>query len=471
MPEILKQELPKSQTSGRDEPKQESRSIKKRPVHEGKEGYRKYIESMDESGFEQVLPFSIWEFNNYDPQEIVRGKWSDQNLSKYQSDKYNLKYFIEPISWNRAFKKLNEIFEDVYSNQLSCKVTAKNFWESKSLWYKKLELYLPEMIIIDSTKSSPVLEIVEHIRVTFLNGLIKTGMLGFDDRFNPIIVVITKQSDVAQKAVEQGADLITPELNQEDLNKLLNLITRYKSEWKDLSVEDVLTEKMDFYYSVAGMPLVERAKITADTPQELKILKDIFKKYNVKKVLDVGSGNGRITNQLAQDKDITISGLELVRDLRKEAQNEAKNANLKNVKYYDESLIEYYGVQHYIKNGSQDAVIYTWHSILEAFGIGNTLKTLKGAFLKLKPGGILVFDMPTRENPGMADGWYGQGNIEEPYLAYLFTEDEIRFILKMTGFEDVEIQKWQTAPSDIYPEGMKKITVVAKKNAFVPFVL
>ena len=103
---------------------------------------------------------------------------------------------------------------------------------------------------------------------------------------------------------------------------------------------------------------------------------------------------------------------------------------------------------------------------MEAFGPANLLKTLNSAWLKLKKGGILVFDMPTRENQDMQDGWYyNQVDKETEYLSYIMTQDEIKFILRMTGFDSkgVEIKKWQTKPSEIYPEGMKKITVTAKK--------
>lgn len=118
-----------------------------------------------------------------------------------------------------------------------------------------------------------------------------------------------------------------------------------------------------------------------------------------------------------------------------------------------------------IPHGSQDAVIYTWHSFLEAFGPGNMLKTLNSAWLTLKNEGVLVFDQPTRENEDMADGWYySKVDEEAEYLSYLMTEEEIKFMLRITGFEEPEIKEWRTKPSELYPESMKKMTIVAKKR-------
>jgi SAM-dependent methyltransferase len=127
------------------------------------------------------------------------------------------------------------------------------------------------------------------------------------------------------------------------------------------------------------------------------------------------------------------------------------------------SVIEYHGPD---PEKQYDSVIYTWHTILEAFGPGNLLKSLNSAWRKLKPGGLLVFDQPTRKNKGLEDGWYGhepevEGDIS--YLSYIMTEEEIRFILKISGFQSVKITKWTSKPTEEYPEGMKKITVSAKK--------
>lgn len=64
----------------------------------------------------------------------------------------------------------------------------------------------------------------------------------------------------------------------------------------------------------------------------------------------------------------------------------------------------------------------------------------------------------------MEDGWYGNNpDNEHQYLSYIMTEEEIRLVLKMAGFENVEILKWKTKASEEYPEGMEKFTVSANK--------
>ena len=151
--------------------------------------------------------------------------------------------------------------------------------------------------------------------------------------------------------------------------------------------------------------------------------------------------------------------MDLSVDLLDEAEEENTDA------IYIDGEIADYGHNKDIEHGSQDAVIYTWHSFLEAFGPGNTIRTLNSAWLALKEDGVLIFDQPTRKNEDLKDGWYYNKIDEETeYLSYIMTEDEIKFMLKITGFKDVEFTHWKTKPSELYPDGMDKITVKAKKR-------
>lgn len=183
----------------------------------------------------------------------------------------------------------------------------------------------------------------------------------------------------------------------------------------------------------------------------------ILQAVGAKKVLDVGCGVGRITLPLA-NRGYEMTGLDGSKAFLDRAHEKIVAGK---IDFKQADILEYHEA---VSAESYDAVLYTWHTFLEAYGMGNTLATLNHAWRALKPGGTLVFDQPTRENTGMEDGWYGDVQQERPhYLSYLMAEDELRFVLRMAGFEDVDITPWTSRPSDLYPEGMKKWTITAKK--------
>ncbi len=49
------------------------------------------------------------------------------------------------------------------------------------------------------------------------------------------------------------------------------------------------------------------------------------------------------------------------------------------------------------------------------------------------------------------------------------TEEELKFILRISGFENVKIKKWTSKSTEMYPDGVKKITVSAKKPKGRPY--
>ena len=274
----------------------------------------------------------------------------------------------------------------------------------------------------------------------------------------PIIVAVSKDPNLREQALASGANLITDDLDSEEIEKLIEFVARIKSNPASLATEEVRQEKKEFYELVQGQ-LEDRSEITAETDRELSILQKIFNDHQVRKVLDVGCGYGRISAPLLE-QGYAITGLDSNEDYLAQFRSTAKKLD-KSIDLTQGDLIDYHDK---VKPKSQDAVIYTWHSILEAFGPGNLLKTLNCAWQSLEPGGVLVFDQPTRENQDMKDGWYGKEPEEGPgYLSYIMSEEEIRLVLKLAGFQDVEIIHWQTRPSQLYPEGMKKITVKAEK--------
>jgi SAM-dependent methyltransferase len=276
----------------------------------------------------------------------------------------------------------------------------------------------------------------------------------------PILVCVSEDPAQRELMRDYGTDVVLEKLSVEDMQQLVELVGRVKASAASLMPEKLKRIKKEFYKSVEDK-LDARSEITADTEREIAFLEEIFRRHgNIKKVLDVGCGNGRIDLPLAE-KGYEVLGLDANEQFLQSALKKSIEKNTPGVEFKKGDIIDYSDA---VKPGTRDAVIYTWHTILEAFGPGNTLHSLGNAWSALRPGGVVVFDQPTRENPLMEDGWYGDNpDNEHRYLSYIMTEEEIEFILKMAGFEDVEIKKWQTKPSEEYPGGMCKLTISAIK--------
>lgn len=305
--------------------------------------------------------------------------------------------------------------------------------------------------------------IVGLMRQKIKTSLEKHDLLDKESLLQPIIVVSVADKKLKTAFLEQGANLVVDDFNPQEINDLAQLVAKIKSEPASLYPELVKEEKNKFYKHVAGLEMGDRSQITADTEKEVEILQNIFAEYNVRNILDVGCGNGRIDEKLIEDNNLRVLAMDSNEGLLRVAEEKLKR---KNISFAKGDLLDYTHNEK-IEHQSQDAVIYTWHAILEAFGVGNLLKTLNSAWLALREKGVLVFDMPTRENFDMTDGWY-QNQVTEKieYLSYIPTEEEIKFILRLTGFDTstIKINRWQTKPSKLYKEGMKKITVSVLKK-------
>ena len=270
----------------------------------------------------------------------------------------------------------------------------------------------------------------------------------------PIVVAVGPSIRFRDRAIEAGADATLPALAESEIGKLTSLAARMRSSPASIARERLRRNKSDVYRGVES-EIESRSELTADTEKELSILASLLEKTGAKNVLDVGCGYGRLARPLAE-KGFEVTGIDANRSLLEMAK-EAKGKR-RNLHYKKGDIIEYRDA---VKGGSYDAVYYGWHSFLEAHGLGNALASLRSAYAALRQGGVLTFDQPSRENPGMEDGSYGDE--AHGYFAYLMDEGELDLMLRLAGFEDLHIHRWTTKPSALYPEGMKKWTVVATK--------
>jgi SAM-dependent methyltransferase len=270
----------------------------------------------------------------------------------------------------------------------------------------------------------------------------------------PLIVAVGKSRRYQDAMREAGADAALAELSPLELTDLVTLAKHIRTSPASIATERLRRNKSEFYASVVDQ-IENRSEQTSDTEKELALLKSLFEKTGAKKLLDVGSGYGRLAKPLAQ-AGFDVTGIDASPTLLKRAKE--TKGRTKNLRYAKGDIIDYHDA---VEKESYDAVYYGWHSFLEAYGLGNALTSLRSAHEALKPGGTIAFDQPARTNPGLEDGWYGDA--EHGYMAYLMDEKELRFLLRLTGFEDIHILHWTTKPSELYPEGMQKITVVARK--------
>ncbi len=272
----------------------------------------------------------------------------------------------------------------------------------------------------------------------------------------PLIVAVGKSRRYQDAMLKAGADATLPQLTTDDLNQLVALAKRIRTSPASVATERLRRNKAEFYTSVIDQ-IESRSEQTSDTEKELALLKSLFANIAAKKLLDVGSGYGRLAKPLAQ-AGFDVTGIDASPTLLKRAKE--SKGKIKNLHYAKGDIIDY---RKAVEKGSFDAVYYGWHSFLEAYGLGNALTSLNSAREALRPGGTIVFDQPARTNPGLEDGWYGDE--EHGYVAYLMDEKEIQFLLRLAGFEDVHILHWTTKGSELYPAGMQKITVAATKPA------
>lgn len=352
---------------------------------------------------------------------------------------------------------------------------AIGFLEQEGLWrsgfVNESEYLAYRQRIAQAVSNLPLDTFKETMRERFFDRL-KKGVDNFSEAFwwqedmaewdyralRPVIVSVSNNPVYQRYAAEKGANLFVAGVpNTKDVERLIRLADKMKNSPASLSRDRTRRKKTEFYKDVIE-EIEARSKLTADIARESDILRTIFKHREVKNILDVGCGFGRLSVPLAE-QGYVVTGLDGNRVFLERARAKAEEAGV-NIQFLRGDTIDYAET---VEHESFDSVMYTWHSFLEAYGMGNTMETLKSAWLVLRPGGALVFDQPSRENPGMENGYYGDSTHEDYGAAYLMDEEELRFVLRMAGFEDVHILKWKTSPNELYPEGMKKWTIVAIK--------
>ena len=400
---------------------------------------------LDEDGDIEPTLQSLWAYINDHDDAHLRRLLTEERLraafemaSTFDVDTADQDYYAMKSINPEAFKEFAD-WGEYKKYQRSIAATAKKlkFEEVKKEMEERYFELLKEGI---ERIEGPILR--DHDRIHREQRLIR-----------PVIVSLSSDPFFQRYAIEHGANMIPDALEEHDAEKIVLLAQKMRASEASTMRERTQRTKRLFYRTHED-DLSGRSELTADTEQELKMLGDIFEQIRAKEILDVGCGEGRIAGPLAR-QGYVVTGLEANEAFRERAGEKIGRENA----VIAGDVIDY---RNSVPAEKYDAVTYTWHTILEAYGTGNTMQTLVSAWRALKQGGVLVFDQPTRENSGMEDGWYGDKEGRH-YLAYLMDEEELRFTLRMAGFETPEIHSWTTKPTELYSEGMKKWTVVAKK--------
>lgn len=143
-------------------------------------------------------------------------------------------------------------------------------------------------------------------------------------------------------------------------------------------------------------------------------LEEVLQLEKGSKILDLGCGFGRITNNLAE-RGYSMSGLDISSGFLQIARQEAENKNLK-ISYYLNDMRNLEFIEEY------EAVI----SIFTSFGYfhdDENFKVLRGISQSLKKGGKFLLDMFNREY------------ILKNYLPYVVTKREEGYIVEINTFD------------------------------------
>lgn len=264
----------------------------------------------------------------------------------------------------------------------------------------------------------------------------------------PVLMAMGFNREQIKRMLESGIDIGIEE--RVDLVKLFEGITSVPEALADLEDHygDQMLRNKRAFYQAFGERLAARSEITADIGQELQIIEAILTAHGAKKLLDAGGGAGRISIPLAE-KGYQVLNLdaspELLKIMRKQNGTiPAVVGNLHELPLRDEGF---------------DAVMYNWHVFCDILGRKRKKQVLSEAFRTLKPGGVIIFDIPSRDQAEFRkDGVYiHQADNVLVFVGYVPSEEEMKKFLEETGFQHIQIKHWQTK------NGYQKVTFSAEK--------
>lgn len=352
----------------------------------------------------------------------------------------------------RGTGQLDKLIGDPYMAErlglVSWKDSMKETVEDLDAYARDYPHQLPDIVVLaESGKDLALPEAIQAITRIRNNPHIKK---------QPFIITTSHfPEEVGSKKLAAGADL---DVSEDDL---IPIFLREKKTLSDLvnDTADILGErygdrmfhhKQSFYAEYQGR-LKDRAKITADTEQELRVLTDIFQKEGVRQVLDAGSGEGRIALPLAE-AGYGVTGIDASEALVEKANQEEEKSGATFI-VGDIGKLP-------VQKQTQDAIMYNWHVFCDLLGNKRKQKVLAEAQRALRDGGVVVLDIPDREQleEGRDGVYLNNPGGENIFIGYVPSEEEMKQHLTDAGFQDIDVKQWRTA------HGFPKLTIVARKQ-------
>jgi len=204
------------------------------------------------------------------------------------------------------------------------------------------------------------------------------------------------------------------------------------------------------YYSLPGV-VDDYRRATANVglwKSEEKVFARVFAKTD--RILDLGTGTGRIAIGLAEMGYTHVLGIELSREMTKEARRIARVLELSvYFKQGDATSLDF-------EDNLFDGAIFGFNGLMQIPGRDNRRSALSEIFRVVRPGGSLVFTTHDRQNPKYSKFWKAEQSRwhkgkQKPGLrdfgdrwektehGMLFihvpTPDEVREDLKITGWK------------------------------------
>jgi SAM-dependent methyltransferase len=230
------------------------------------------------------------------------------------------------------------------------------------------------------------------------------------------------------------------------------------------------------FYRANSHKFDQRAKETANVVREVKYIKVILnfvfknrRKFDIE-ILDAGCGNGRISLPLIEEGYL-VYGVDIFEDfinqLLVKVKNEKKSMTdfMRGIYYRPENFFLKGNILDLpFDNNKFDCILLMWHVVVEVSDYLDEL--FKHLYTKLKVGGIIVFDIPDKNDQTTQVAYQESENSKANYEAYLARAPEAREIINSLKKHRFESVRTKERFKKTFRIGVRKHVFIARKKGF-----